>query len=42
MSYSDVEVYFYEGMTYQDLGLDPDFNYVDYPDDDFSYDDDNN
>lgn len=34
MSYShnDIEVYFYEGMTYQDLGLDPDFNDVDYPD----------
>ena len=42
MSYSDIEVYFYEGMTYQDLGLDPDFNYVDYSDDDCSYDDDNN
>jgi cupin superfamily acireductone dioxygenase involved in methionine salvage len=39
MSYNDIEVYFYDGMTYHDLGLDPDFNDIyddDYPD--FNYD----
>lgn len=38
MSYNDIEVYFYDGMTYQDLGLDPDFNDYDYPDDNYDED----